>query len=47
MYLTACHRSRLERADIPNVPRALYAGRHDLCMTKVVDSGCVLGLVAR
>lgn len=47
MYLTACHRSRLERADIPNVPLALYAGRHDLCMTKVVDSGCVLGLVAR
>lgn len=42
MYLTGCHRSRLERADIPNVPCAVSVGRHDLCMTKVV--GRVLSL---
>lgn len=53
MYLTGCHRSKLERtdipnvlihkrADIPNVPCALSVGRHDLCMTKFVDSDCIV-----
>lgn len=53
MYLTGCHRSKLERTDIPNVlihkradisnvPCALSVGRHDLCMTKCVDSDCIV-----